>query len=318
MRRRRLLLVALALVVAGCTRTLPTADVESEAAVQRADRVDLTLYFRDGRGRQAHLVPVVREVPVSDDLPRKALRLLLQGPRASDEEGLMAPLPTTSAIQAFALTGDTARVDLSSESVDDAATVDDRPVNEQLALAAIANTLTEFPTIKQVELSIDGRSRGRFWRAWHLPPTLVRDDSVIGTKPGGEGVLSATEFTTSPQRTGTRTDVGVRARGISASSRAGYLRITLELEGPDELEAGVVPRSVARRVGRDVVLKVHGLVTDDITAADLAPAAQVLGDIEVTAGEQRVDLVVNAKTATDFWLHTLSDPPRIVLDVRPR
>jgi hypothetical protein len=317
-RRSCLLLVALALHAAGCAPTLPTADVDSEAAVQRADRVDLTLYFRSGRGRQAHLVPVVREAPVSDDLPRRALRLLLQGPRASDEEGLMAPLPTSSAIQSFTLTGDTARVDLSSEAVDDAATVDDGPVNEQLALAAITNTLTEFPTIQKVQLTVDGRSGGRFWGAWDLPPTLVRDDSVIGTKPGGEGVLGGAGFTTGRQRIGTRTAVGVRASGISASSRAGYLRITLELEGSDELEAGVVPRSVARSRGRDVVLQVHGLVTDDITAADLAPAAQILGDIEVTAGQQRVDLVVNAKTATDFWLHTLSEPPRIVLDVRPR
>jgi hypothetical protein len=88
-----LLLASLAFVVTGCTSTLPAADVASEAAVQRADRVDLTLYFRGGRGRQAHLVPVVREVAVSDDLPRTALALMLRGPLTTDEEGLMAPLP---------------------------------------------------------------------------------------------------------------------------------------------------------------------------------------------------------------------------------
>jgi hypothetical protein len=285
--------------------------------MQRDDRVDLTLYFRGGRGRQAHLVPVVREVAVSDDLPRRALALLLQGPRANDA-GLVAPLPTSSTIQAFTVTGDTARVDLSAESVEDAAAVDDRPVNEQLALAAIANTLTEFPTIQKVQLTVDGRSGGRFWRAWDLPRTLVRDDSVIGTKPGGEGALDGAGFTTRVQRIGARGDAPVRVSGISASSRAGYLRVTLELEGSEDLEAGVVPRSVARQRGRDVVLRVHGMITDDVTADDLAPAVQILGDIDVTADQRRVRLVVNAKTATDFWLHTLSEPPRVVLDVRPR
>lgn len=311
-----LLLASLAFVVAGCTSTLPAADVASEAAVQRADRVDLTLYFRDGRGRQAHLVPVVREVAVSDDLPRTALVLMLQGPLASDGEGLMAPLPTSSKIQAFTVTGDTAAVDLSSESVDNAAAVDDRPVNEQLALAAIANTLTEFPTIQKVRLTVDGRSAGPFWGAWELPRTLVRDDSVIGTKPGGEGALDGARFTTRPQRIGNLADVAVRATGISSSSRAGYLRIALELESSDELVAGVVPRSVVRLRGRDVVLRVHGLDTADINAADLRLAGEVIGDIEVSADSRRIDLIVHAKSRTDFWLHTLTEPPRVVLDVR--
>ncbi|MDQ3452648.1 MAG: GerMN domain-containing protein [Actinomycetota bacterium] len=318
MRLLCLLLASLAFVVTGCTSTLPAADVASEAAVQRADRVDLTLYFRGGRGRQAHLVPVVREVAVSDDLPRTALALMLRGPLTTDEEGLMAPLPTSSKIQAFTVTGDTAAVDLSSDSVDDAAAVDDRPVNEQLALAAIANTLTEFPTIQKVRLTVDGRSAGAFWHAWDLPRTLVRDDSVIGTKPGGEGALDGAGFTTRPQRIGSLPDVAVRATGISSSSRAGYLRIALELEESGELEAGVVPGSMARLRGRDVVLRVHGLITDDITAADLQLADQVLGNIEAAAGPRRVDLVVHAKSRTEFWLHTLTEPPRVVLDVRPR
>nr|MBA2529023.1 hypothetical protein [Euzebyales bacterium] len=63
------ILLAAALLGAACTDALPSSDavtsrkaaaaaseaVEAEARTQPADRVDLTLYFRRGQGRAAHL-----------------------------------------------------------------------------------------------------------------------------------------------------------------------------------------------------------------------------------------------------------------------
>src|SRR5690606_37162868 len=64
------------LVLVGCTRAATVAEPAAPAAataLQSADVVDLTLYFRRGWGPEAHLVPVTRQVPVGEQLPRRAL-----------------------------------------------------------------------------------------------------------------------------------------------------------------------------------------------------------------------------------------------------
>lgn len=331
----RACLALLVVALSACTAGVPTADraasataaaaasaaVASESAIQPSDLVDLTVYFRHGKGRRARLSPVVREVPVSDDLPRTALELLIAGPRREDGPGLAAPLPPTTEVKSLRLEGDTAFVDLSREVVTDARRVGDSPANEALALAALVDTLTEFRTISKVRAAVEGRSGGRFWGGWGLPRLLTRDDSVIGPSEDGEAIPDLAAFRRRRQRIGTREPASpARVAGVRAHPRAGYLRVVVELipAGGDEVQ-GTVPMTRARSVGRRVILSLAD-------PAGVGPRATTTIGLEHPAFRQMtvrrggrpgtVNVVVATSSPRRFWLHTLSDPTRVVLDVK--
>src|SRR5688572_7004311 len=103
---RGVLLCGLLLATA-CTSEPPAENaardeaLEVEATTQPMDLVDLRLYLREGKGRDAHLAPVVREVPVTDDLPLTALQLLIEGPQPSDPPAVAGILPERTRIRRF-------------------------------------------------------------------------------------------------------------------------------------------------------------------------------------------------------------------------
>ncbi len=331
MSRRFLAPLAAAVAVAGCSAAAPDGDsaaseaaaavrsaaVVSEAATQPADVVDLTVYFREGTGAAAHLVPVTRQVPVGDDLARTALELLLAGPAPGDPDGLAAAVPTTTRVRDFRVDGDTAFVDLSAAVVADATSVGKRPEHELLALAAVANTLTEFPTIERVRMAVDGEIDGDFWGGWGLPRLLTRDTSVIATTTPPPPVPDLGRFSTATQRSGDRPRaVPVRVTSVRAEPHTGYVRVTAALERPAGGDLTAVPRAVAARRDGRIVLKLR-----DVAAADLSGPTSRRAEpgVEVSldrAGRSRLRISVAASGRREFWLHTLSEPARVVLDVR--
>lgn len=337
--------VAGCLVLAACTAAPPAAEVSraqegpavvapsaAEAArdsVQASDVVDLRVYFRSGTGRDAFLTPVVREVPLDADLPRAALDLLLAGPGAADG-AVRAPLPATTKVTGFRVDGDTAYVDLSPEIIADAASVGASPEHEALALAAVANTLTEFPTIAQVRLTVDGVADGRragldigrFWGGWGLPERLVRDPSVVGPITDDGGLVDLGRFSRASQTLGSREASPVSVTSVRARQRTTYLRLTVELADAtgDAAPAGPPPTRASLR-GGDVVLEIDGVVE---YAADMAvgqrldlqdPAFNAVG-VERTDLPGTVRIMVSPVESDEFYLHTLTSPTRVVLDVR--
>jgi hypothetical protein len=332
--------LALALVVAACTGgttppevATPLAagpGVDAVAGLQPDDLVDLTVYFRAGGGPRTHLTPVVREVPISEDLPRRALELLLAGPAATDAGDLAAPLPTTTRIRSLAVEGGTARVDLTAAVITDARTVGANAVNEALGLAALANTLTEFPTIDRVLLSVEGATHGRvgsvnvgaFWGAWGLPAVLVRDESVIGPSGENEAILEAARFRTEEQSTGTADAGQVQITSLRIRDRATYVRVVVELaHAADAGMAAKVPPSRVRQRDGLLVLEVTQVAA---YGADLQPG-QVLQIDDPGIGGMRVEVgpmpgpvrvLVTPTGETAWFLHTLSSPTRVVLDIK--
>lgn len=323
------LCAALVLVVfaGACTSQAPPPEVvtkevlAAEGRVQPRDLVDLTIYYRRGRGRLASLARVIREVPVDADLPRTALTLLLEGPAENDPPALQAPLPTTSRIHRFAVSNGTANVVLSRHAVTDAHRVGKQPEHEIMALAAVANTLTEFPDIQRVKLRIDGQSGRRFWGTWGLPHTLIRDESVIEPQRRAE-IPSLDEFSQRPQRIGVA-QRRRRAPAISAvrvQSQSAYLRVTVEVTsatgGP---LTGPVPPSSARRSGKAIVLRVRGVPSKRLAGSlekQLRDPAFKSGRIDVTGRPMNVVVRLRPRRPSQYWLHTLSEPARVVLDVR--
>ena len=320
--------VALAAALLGCTPEPPivagpTADedtLEAEATTQPEDLVDLTIYYRHGSGPAAYLTPVIREIPVDRDLPRRALQLLLDGPRARDGKRVRAPLPVTTTINDFDVRGGTAHVDLSRDVVRDAGTVGNRYEHEALGIAALANTLTEFPAVDRVRVTIGGRYQRSFWGHWGMPRVLVRDETVIEPQMRGPRVPTLDGFVRKAQRVGVRQRKAPAVSVVRVQSMTTFLRLTVEVTAArgGKLK-GPVPPSRARRKGDRVVLAIEG-----------RPRRAVLGDLGRKLGDPafrgaRVDLqtkpravvvTLRPKRRSGFWLHTLPEPARIVLDIR--
>lgn len=325
---RSLTACALAATLASCTpeQPPPTATVDSEvvqaeATPQPADQVDLTVYFRQGRGADSFLTPVKRTVPVADAQPRQAIELLLRGPGRRDPRRLFPPLPPGTKLRAIDVRRGTATITLSHHAVSRAKQLGKRPEHEALALASVVNTLTEFPAVRRVRLYVQGKSKRNFWGFWGLPAVLVRDESVIDPQqaqlwPPLEGFNDK------------RQALGVKHRkrqpavaAVRVEPRATYTRLTVEVTSADgsDLE-GPVPPSEARRAGRGRLrLKVLGRPTKAVVGDiknELRDPVFSAARVNVRGKPHRVIVTLRPRRRTEFWLHTLSEPARVVLDIR--
>jgi hypothetical protein len=330
-----LAVAALLVLLGGCDgggAGLGSAAPEGTPTIQPDDMVDLTVYFREGSGAGAFLVPVTREIDVTEDLPRTAVELLLAGPEEGDGSNLLAPVPPGTRLLDLEVEGDTATVDFSAEIIRSAGEVGASAENEVLALAAVADTLTEFPAIERVRVLVEGRAEGwrsgvavdRFWGGWGLPSMLVRDESVIGRPRDGEGVPDLGQFTAEAQQAGSSDAAPVQVTSIRTRDRITFLRVVVELaDGTDpEAAAAMVPATRARPDGRGgVVLQISDVVAlqADLVRGDGFDLAQYgFGDLTVGADELPGALTV-ALTADEerpFRLHSLTSPTRVVLDVK--
>ena len=325
----RLVGVMLACVLLACTAEpappaaapMNDAVLEAEATPQPEDKVSLTIYYRHGSGRDVYLDGVKREVTVNDELPQTAMKLLLAGPGKDDARALRAPLPPGTRLLHFSTREGTADVRLSREAITRRKRVGDRPEHESMALAAVANTMTEFPDIQRVRLSVQGAKRRQFWGSWGLPDLLVRDDTVVKPPLREPHVPPLAGFSTRGQRVG----VSDRRRppkvaAVRVQSQTTHVRLTAEVTsaGGGEL-SGPVPPTHVRRNGNRLVLKVRGRPGKSLAGDirdQLADPAVRAARVDVRSKPDRVVVTLRPHRRTKFWLHTLSKPARVVLDIR--
>ncbi|HWH31522.1 MAG TPA: GerMN domain-containing protein, partial [Egibacteraceae bacterium] len=248
------------------------------------------------------------------------LELLIAGPAEGDPKDARPALPLSTTIAAFAVDGDTAVVELSQEAVSDAGTVIASPEHELLAMAAVANTLTEFPAIDHVRLSVSGAGR-EFWGGWGLPELLNRDEAVIGVPREGDPLPPLERFAVEAQRVGSAAAGAVAIGDVRTHDRIGFVRVTVELGDPGgEAPARGVPPTSARLEGDRLVLQIDDVVS---SAANPAPGQRLAleglpfdaleAEAGVLPGPARFALPTGPRP---FWLHTLTSPTRVVLDVR--
>lgn len=295
--------------------------IEAEAIPQPENKVSLTIYYRHGRGSDVYLTGVKREVTVGDKLPQTALKLLLQGPGKDDSRGLHAPLPPGTRLLHFSIRKGTADVRLSREAIAGAERVGKRPEHEAMALAAIANTLTEFPDIQRVRVAVQGSRDGRFWGGWGLPDLLVRDETVL-LPPRPEGHVPALDgFSARRQQVGvTQRRRPPKVAAVRVQSQTTYVRLTAEVTSArGGALSGPVPPAQAQRQGKRLVLTVRGRPSKALAGSirnKLDDPAVRNARIDVRRTPHEVVVVLHPKRRTQFWLHTLSKPARVVLDIR--
>ncbi len=161
---------------------------EEEEAGENAEgrTVTLTLYFIGSNDTGFFLVPEKRTIPYTQAVARAAMEELIKGP--SSGSGLLAVFPSSVKVLGVSIEEGVCTVNLSKEILTDKAAQGGAGAEvEGLALASIANTLTEFPTVQKVRLLIEGKRSGTvdgfriedFWGHVGLPEYLERNMSVV-------------------------------------------------------------------------------------------------------------------------------------------
>ncbi|MBC7345521.1 MAG: GerMN domain-containing protein, partial [Clostridia bacterium] len=115
------------------------------------ETIKITLYFSSPDGDA--LVPETRNVKKSSSIARVAMEELIKGPTV--ESGLLPTIPKGSRLRDINIRPDgLARVDFTSELI---ANHKGGSMAENLTVYSIVNTLCEFPTVKQVQILVDGK-----------------------------------------------------------------------------------------------------------------------------------------------------------------
>ena len=185
---RLLVMAAAALVVALALRGNETAVSRYEesqwekgaatVALPSAPPVEtqpVTVYYQDGEG---YLVPVTAQVPKTDGIAKAALNLLVESPEndaAAARMGLKPCVPEGTTFDLDIEAG-RARVDLGKEALSCAGAEE-----ESLMVGAVAQTLAEFSSVKEVSFLFDGQSRSKLTHGTDVSGVFTAKDLNLET-----------------------------------------------------------------------------------------------------------------------------------------
>ncbi|MDD2212848.1 MAG: GerMN domain-containing protein [Clostridia bacterium] len=132
----------------------------------------ITLYFADPLENK--LVAEEREIPKVTGIARATMEELIKGPVGLE---LKSTLPAKTKLLDINVREDgLAIVDFSDDLIKDLPTT---ATAENLAVYSIVNTLTQFPTVQEVEMRVDGRKVDTLLGHVQLEDNLVRNTSMI-------------------------------------------------------------------------------------------------------------------------------------------
>ena len=251
---------------------------ENENMTSEAETEVIKLYFAKATEDSAYLMPEEREVEKSDSLPLLAIQELIKGPEVSD---LDRTLPETTKVLSVDVDRGIATVDFSKEIITDSGSIGPSSTTELLAIFSIVNTLTEFPQIKEVKITVDGKSSGKlegreiadFWGHVGINQSFIRNSALIGPTQDVEEESTETDESTSEtsetteteetqssedltksdlgmpeptkvMSTGTQTD-GKDITSIRYGDHETYSRLAFDIKNADGSESDVIPYAVA-------------------------------------------------------------------------
>jgi germination protein M len=152
---KHIIMLFLLLVVAGCSFM---ESPEPDPVQEPPETMEVAVYYLKSANNEMYLVREVHEVEKSEAPARAALNELINGTPIT--EGAIKVLPTDTKILGIKIDQGLATVDFSSEVLQ--ANVGSS--GEALGIASIVNTLTEFPSIQKVQLTVDGDpEKGMDW-----------------------------------------------------------------------------------------------------------------------------------------------------------
>jgi hypothetical protein len=123
-----------------------------------AQTMDIAVYYLKSGDQDIYLVREVHTLPKSEGIARAALNELISGTPVT--EGAYRVLPAGTKILGIKIESGLATVDFSKEVL----YANVGAAGEGLGIDSIVNTLTEFPTIRQVAFTVEGSAKnGMDW-----------------------------------------------------------------------------------------------------------------------------------------------------------
>lgn len=144
----------------------------AQTAAPLGEAKSVILYFTDQDGES--LIAEERQIAKVEGIARASIEALLEGPVNAD---LQSALPEGTRLLDINITKEgLAIVDFSGDLSEN---LQDSNKKEKTAIYAIVNTLTEFPTVKKVEIRIDGKKINTISGKVKLDQDLFRDESLV-------------------------------------------------------------------------------------------------------------------------------------------
>lgn len=145
--------------------------IETEVPVGETKKI--VLYFSDAEGKS--LVAEERTIPKVEGIARQTMIELTKGPHP--ESGLISTLPEGTVLKDINIKPDgLAIVDFSQELVSNFAGDSD---TETLTVYSIVNTLTQFDTVKEVQILVDGKQVETIAGHVRVSAAMTRDEGLI-------------------------------------------------------------------------------------------------------------------------------------------
>lgn len=146
------------------------ANPETPGDKDSTDTMEVTLYFSDAQAEK--LVKEIRSVPRTTAVAKTAVEELIKGPN----EGGVATIPNGTRLIGLTVSEGLAEVNLSKEIVDNHT---GGSAGERLTVYSIVDTLTEFSSISEVRLLVEGVNVDTIAGHMDLSEPLKRDDSLL-------------------------------------------------------------------------------------------------------------------------------------------
>ncbi len=174
-----ILLVITMFVVPGCKFFDSNDDVQMEndfeengeyGEYEGEDLRDTVFYYQYG---QKYIVPVVISVPWTEGIARATIDSLVSSPQVEsilEGTGLQAPLPSGTEVIGLTIRDGLARIDFTED------VLDVREGLERSVLNSIIYSLTEFETVDEVEIMVEGHCLEEFPEGDSLEQPLNRKD----------------------------------------------------------------------------------------------------------------------------------------------
>jgi spore germination protein GerM len=192
-------------------------DADRDHATNDASMTPVRLYFMAPGGgtpgrADPFLVSVHRHIPTTPGIALATLRELVEGPSAADQqliEGISTAVPDETLVLGINLVDGLATVDLSREFESGGGSL-----SMFSRLAQIIYTVTQFPTVDEVQFALDGR-----------PVTVFSNEGLVIDEPGSRSHfvdLLPTVFVDTPAA-GAEVDTPLRMTGMAAVFEATFL-----------------------------------------------------------------------------------------------
>jgi spore germination protein GerM len=148
--------------------------VEPVKPIPPVESTPVKVYY--GTHNARYLIAEVHLLKPGPQLMQQAMEALAAGPRSKD---LVAVIPRATKVNSVVVRDRTAFVDFSSELVKRGF---GGSATEILAVAAIVNTLTEFPDVERVQILVEGKKVSTLFGHVDVYDPMSRSPAIIKTK----------------------------------------------------------------------------------------------------------------------------------------